>query len=303
MDPRHLELLRELDERGSLTAVAEATHRTPSAVSQQLRAAQRAFGVPLVEAHGRGLRLTAAGRVLADAGREVASGIARAEARWQEFRGGVRGTVTVAALPSAAAFLLPGVLAALPDGIEVVIDDVDRAEREYAALTRDHDLVVGHSLAALPEGGAAGLVVQHLAHEPLDVAMAPEHDLAARERLTPEDVASLPWVGVPLGFPFDTVRRAVEQATGQVVQVRQRVRDNRLVEALVAGDPARELVGILPRFTTVEGAIRLRPLDGVAARRSILALARPDRAERLVVRRVLDALVTVAGEVEQRHQA
>src|SRR5690606_34540109 len=146
-------------------------HRTTSAVSQQLRAAQRAFGVPLVEPQGRGLRLTPAGRVLAEAGREVASSMARAEAQWQEFRGGVRGTVTVAALPSAAAFLLPGVLAMLPEGVEVVIDDVDCAEREYAALTRDHDLVVGHSLAARPEGGAAGLVLRHLAHEPLDVAV------------------------------------------------------------------------------------------------------------------------------------
>lgn len=64
MDVRHLELLRELAERGSVTAVARVTHRTPSAVSQQLRAAQRDAGVPLVEQAGRGLRLTDAGRLL-----------------------------------------------------------------------------------------------------------------------------------------------------------------------------------------------------------------------------------------------
>ncbi|MGO4132903.1 LysR family transcriptional regulator, partial [Janibacter sp. YAF2_2] len=44
MDIRHLELLRDLRERGSLAAVAAATHRTPSALSQQLRTAQRAAG-------------------------------------------------------------------------------------------------------------------------------------------------------------------------------------------------------------------------------------------------------------------
>ncbi|WP_036960199.1 helix-turn-helix domain-containing protein, partial [Promicromonospora kroppenstedtii] len=62
LDPRHLDLLREFADRGSVTAVARATHRTPSAVSQQLRTAQRELrGIPLVEPHGRGLRLTEAG--------------------------------------------------------------------------------------------------------------------------------------------------------------------------------------------------------------------------------------------------
>ena len=37
MDVRRLDLLRELAARGSVTAVAAATHRTPSAVSQQLK--------------------------------------------------------------------------------------------------------------------------------------------------------------------------------------------------------------------------------------------------------------------------
>lgn len=66
MDVRHLELLRELGQRGTLAAVAEATYRTPSAVSQQLRTAERDLGVPLVEPVGRGLRLTAEGQLLAD---------------------------------------------------------------------------------------------------------------------------------------------------------------------------------------------------------------------------------------------
>ena len=78
MDIRHLELLRDLRERGSLAAVAAATHRTPSALSQQLRTAQRAAGTPLVEARGRGLRLTEAGELLADGADEVGAAFADA---------------------------------------------------------------------------------------------------------------------------------------------------------------------------------------------------------------------------------
>ena len=47
MDVRRLDLLRELAERGTVHAVAEATHRTPSAVSQQLKVLEREAGLPL----------------------------------------------------------------------------------------------------------------------------------------------------------------------------------------------------------------------------------------------------------------
>ena len=56
MDVRRLELLRELSMRRSITAVAEATHRTPSAVSQQLKVLEREAGVPLVDDYGKALK-------------------------------------------------------------------------------------------------------------------------------------------------------------------------------------------------------------------------------------------------------
>ncbi|GAA1920962.1 LysR family transcriptional regulator [Nocardioides hwasunensis] len=294
MDVRHLELLRELDDRGSVTAVATATHRTPSAVSQQLRSAERAFGAPLVEPRGRGLRLTDAGRVLAASARDVAVALAQAEARWDEFRGRASGVVSLAALPSAATFLLPGVLRELADDpIEVVCTDLDVAEAAYAAEVVDHDIVVAHSAIRTP-AHTEDTVVRHLVREPLDIAMAAGHPLAVLDRVTPDDLVDLPWVGVPLGYPFDSVRLAVEEATGRGVDVRQRVRDNRLAEALVgAGDH----VAVLPRFTAPAGDdVVLRPLAGLASGRHVFAILRKDRAERRAVRRVLDALTSVAAE-------
>lgn len=292
MDPRHLELLRELAERGSVTAVASATHRTPSAVSQQLRSAERSFGTPLVEPSGRGLRLTDAGRVLADAGRELAQGLARAQASWDEFRGQPSGRVSIAALPSAAIFLVPGAMRLL-DGLPIDLDitDIDIAEAEYATHVVDHDIVIGHSLSqTIP--GTERLITVELAREPLDIAMAPDHPLAANETVTADDLAGQSWIGVPYGFPFDTVRIAVEDAIGASVHVRQRVRDNRLVEALVAGT---DNVAVLPRFTTRPGTITLRPLADIPTGRHVFALLRPDRAERRAVQRVLEALIRVGS--------
>jgi len=66
VDPRRLELLLELSRRGSMAAVADALHVTTSTVSQQIAALAREAGVALVEPDGRRVRLTPAGRRLAD---------------------------------------------------------------------------------------------------------------------------------------------------------------------------------------------------------------------------------------------
>ena len=62
IDVDKLAIVRELAERGSITAVAAATYRTPSAVSQTIKALERDLGTVLVEREGRGVRLTDAGR-------------------------------------------------------------------------------------------------------------------------------------------------------------------------------------------------------------------------------------------------
>ena len=62
LDLRRLRLLRELEERGTLWAVAAALGYSPSAVSQQLTVLEKEAGVPLLERAGRGVKLTDAGR-------------------------------------------------------------------------------------------------------------------------------------------------------------------------------------------------------------------------------------------------
>jgi DNA-binding transcriptional LysR family regulator len=297
VDLRHLDLLRELADRGSVTAVAEATHRTPSAVSQQLRTAQREVGgIPLVEAHGRGVRLTEAGALLADGGRDLARTVAQVQARWDAYRGSASGTVHLAALPSAAAVLLPGVLDRLADTeVDLECTDVDIAESEYSGIVADRDVVVGHSFTGSVPAGAEHLVAVPLLREPLDIAMRADHPLAHKARVTARELVLHEWYGVPLGYPFDDLRIAVETAAGTPVRVAQRIRDNRLIEALVA---ASDRVAVLPRYSTTPGAgLTLRPVHGMDAARWIVAILRPDRAERLAVRTVLDALRAVARDV------
>ncbi|WP_205325297.1 LysR family transcriptional regulator [Glycomyces sp. YM15] len=301
MDVRHLELLRELALRGSVTEVARATHRTPSAISQQLKAAQREFGMALVEPSGRGLRLTDAGRVLAEGGAAVATTLEQVRAQWDSFRGEPSGTVTVAALPSAATFMLADVLRDIEGtAIELRCSDIDIAEGEFAALAADNDIVIAHSFVSVSPEGASALVAVPLAREPLDVAMAADHPLAAHETVGAADLVDWEWIGVPKGYPFDSVLESIERATGTSLRVAQRLRDNRLVESLVAGS---RRIAVLPRFTTPTGTgLVLREIADIPTRRHVTAISRPDRAERLAVKRVLGAFQRTAAEAERRHR-
>ena len=300
MDVRHLQLLREIAERGSVTAVAEATHRTPSAVSQQLRTAQREFGAQLVEPVGRGIRLTEAGHVLARGAAGVATAVETVRADWDAFRNAPTGRVTMAGLASAAEYLIPPALHNLAaHSIRVTFADEDVAEAHYASLTVDYDIVLAHSLNERPSTGAEGLRLEPLVREPLDIALPASHPLAQRASVTPEDIARESWIGVPPGFPFESVLDAVAARTGETVRYTQRgIRDNRLVEAMVAAELG---LAVLPRFTTQpRPGVVLRPLSGIPTARYIFALMRPDRAARLAVRHAVEALVRAARAVEQR---
>ncbi len=199
MDVTRLGLLRELAERGTVTAVARAMHLTPSAVSQQLKALEREAGVPLTERSGRGLVLTGPGRVLAETAKDVAVAIEQAEAVWADFVEQPRGEVTVTVFPSVGQMLLPGALHRVADvaGLSVVCSDQDPLLPDFADLTHDHDIVVADAPGVLPGWRERSLVITELMREPLDIALPEGHPLRRHAELTPADVIGERWIGVP----------------------------------------------------------------------------------------------------------
>jgi len=304
MDVRRLELLRELAERGSITAVARATSRTASAVSQQLKVLEREAGIPLTERSGRGIVLTGAGRALAETATDIAVALERAEALWEDFKQAPRGEVTLTTFPTGGQMLLPGLLSAIAEvpGLTLSCSDQDPLLPDFADLTPDFDIVLADSPGTLPSWRDRGLVVVPLMREPLDVALPEGHPLGDRKTLSPKDLIDELWVGVPEGFPYDRILSEIEAINGAPARVGQRFLDNGIVEAVVASGHG---IAILPRFTTRdhENGLITRPLTGVRATRQISALLRPDRAERPSVRLVVEALRTEASRLQEAYAA
>jgi DNA-binding transcriptional LysR family regulator len=103
---------------GSVGAAARQQHRTPSAISQQIRKVETALGVKLLERAGRGVRLTAAGEAMLPALGRLWS---EAEALFGElavFSGRPVTTVRVAVSDYLGDALLVPVLRSFADGQE-----------------------------------------------------------------------------------------------------------------------------------------------------------------------------------------
>ncbi len=179
-DLRKLRVLRTLDELGTVRATAEALRMTPSAVSQQLSSLSTQTGVPLLEAHGRRVRLTDAARVLLRHTDIVLAQLERAEAELEGFARGEAGHVRVGAFATAIPRLVVPAVSALRrahPGLTVKVHQADAAE-VYDLLSAG-EIDVGLSLAAqAPTGQDSRFDRAELLTDPLDVALPAHHRLA-----------------------------------------------------------------------------------------------------------------------------
>lgn len=302
MDVAQLAILRELAERGSITDVALATHKSPSAVSQQLKTLQRQMGVPLVERHGRGVTLTDAGRALAESSVRIATAIAEAQATWDAFQGGASGVVSMALFDSASELLVPGLLTRMRShaNIELRAEIQDVSQNDFAPLTADFDIVIAHRSDDQSPPDRAGLTVVELLREPLDVALPLDHPLAGRSRVTVDEIIDDNWISVPREYPLDRVLVTMATRAGRSPRVVHRTPHLPLIENLVATGHG---IGLVPRYTSLarsHGRFCLVEVADVRAGRQIEALLRPDRAARLAVATVMDELKRELSDVTKR---
>lgn len=103
-----LEMVVAVADTGSFVGAAQSVHRSPSAVSMQIKAIEQTLGKPLFTRTTRDVVMTQEGRTLADYGRQM---LAMREEAWASVvRPEVRGRVTIGVPDDYASSLLPSVL-------------------------------------------------------------------------------------------------------------------------------------------------------------------------------------------------
>ncbi|MBF8739736.1 LysR family transcriptional regulator [Pseudomonas guariconensis] len=111
MTPEQLITFATVAEHGNISHAANALHLSQPAVSGQLKLLQEAFGEPLYQRAGRGVRLTAAGEQLLGHAERLRETFRQAQALRDAMRGLERGTLRIGASTTPASYLLPYLLA------------------------------------------------------------------------------------------------------------------------------------------------------------------------------------------------
>jgi DNA-binding transcriptional LysR family regulator len=288
-----LDRLRALDAlatQGSVAGAAGALHLTPSAVSQQLAKLEREAGAALTEPAGRGLRLTPAGRMLAEHATEILARVAAARLDLDRLRDEVVGELRIGAIPTSVHALAPATLARLqaahPD-LRVALADGEAEETLPAVLAGDLDLAVVENWEGLPAPVPPGTSRARLCEDVIDLLLPADHRLAGRRRgaeLDPgpgpgpvalADVDDLDWVAD--GNDTRAQNWLLQTLRGQGLEPRVtcRVCGFGMHVELVAGVGVAALVPRLARPPLPPGVVSVTTTP--LLRRSIDAVWRTDR--------------------------
>jgi len=299
LDLRRLAVLRAYAAEGTIVGAAEALAFTPSAVSQQLAQLQREAGVPLLRRSGRRLELTDAGRTLVERASELLDRVEEVQAELATHAGQVRGVVRVAGFQTAALELaVPAIerVRNVHPAVAVEIVELD-AEESLPLLARGGvDIAIAEEYDHAPRRRVAQLDRRYLAPDELVVVLPRDHPASRRAgRVRLADLADTPWATARTGTAYaDMFARICRAVAGFEPEVRHRAGDMRLLLDLVARAGVAALLPALGRPERDERVVVRRPEEDDFARAIFAATRRSDR-RRPATAAVLDAIADVSA--------
>src|SRR6266511_4218705 len=187
-----LELFLAVLDSGGVGRAARARNLSQPAVSEHLGGLEAFFGVPLFERAGRGVRPTAAARLVEPFIRQALGLVVSAEQAAVELRGLRAGAVAVGASTTPGTYLLPAVLgrfhAAHPQ-IALTLRIGDTREVEQWVAAGSVELGVIGAAPARP-----GLAAEPWVKDELVAIVTRRHPLARRRTLAGAALAGQPYI-------------------------------------------------------------------------------------------------------------
>jgi DNA-binding transcriptional LysR family regulator len=295
LELRRLRLLRELRERGTVAAVADALRFTPSAVSQQLAMLEREAGVRLLERAGRGVRLTDAALVLVEHAEALLERAAIAEADLAAAAATVAGRARIAGFESVSIKLaLPAMeaLARTAPRLRCELIEAEPEEALPALALGDIDLVLADEWQHQPRRLPAGVERHDLLSDRVRILLPARHPAARRhpDAVPLAELAGDAWSTGHAELGWDEMTRRTCLALGGFEpDVRHRTNDAKISVAVVGHGLAVTMLPDLPLPARLPG-IKRRDIAGAEVSRAIFAATRASDAPRPSIQAVLTAV-------------
>src|SRR5919202_1495181 len=185
LEVNRLRVIDAVARHGSVTAAAKELHYSQPSVTHHLARLEAETGAQLLQRVGRGIRLTAAGQLLADRAAEIIGRIDAAGAELSAHVGLSAGRVRLAAFASANGSLVPAALATLANrypSLEISVTDTHPLDALELLRTGQVDVAVVFRYEET-EPEPPGVRLHHLLDDPVYVLST----RCERGRATPRD--------------------------------------------------------------------------------------------------------------------
>ena len=207
MNLNHLAIFHAAAEEGSMSRAADRLFISQPAVSKQIGELEAALGVSLFDRLPRGLRLSAAGELLAGHARRLFAVEAEAEQAIREMRGLTQGKLTIGASLTIGDYLMPKLLGAYHKRYPKIALHLEIANTQVIEQKLRENLLDFGLTEGFAEDGT--LDAEVFAEDTLTAIVAPGHPLREESIVTAVRFCAEPFL---LREPGSGTREVVERA-------------------------------------------------------------------------------------------
>lgn len=276
IDLRQLRVFIAVARLGNFTRAAERLNLSQPNLSLLVRRLEQTLGVRLFDRSTRSVTLTVAGQEFLPTAERLVEEFDGAIAAVTDLAARRRGRVTVAALPSIAATLLPKAIAELSARHpQITVSLRDDVADQILARVRSGEVDFGVGATDMAD---SQLVTTPLIEDVMVAVFDPTHALAGRRRLTWRCVADYPLIGMSRDSSVRRLTGSAFARCGLVVEPRYEAKYMSTAIGLVASGLG---VAVLPSSAALmaeQAGLRSATLHEPVVRRKIGILMRRGRS-------------------------
>ena len=297
-DPRRLSFLLAVHRAGGILAAAEILGVTPSAVSQQITRLEAEEGCAVLDRGPRGVSLTAAGRLLAEAAERIEAELVEARNAINALGEGISGQVAIGAFQTSIRSIVTPALQWLAQNYPAISVDVRELEEDVSMrMMRSGELdvaILEHDSEVKP-ATPSGMADVALIDEPwrlmIPSGTKPPNQLAG--------LAAMEFVAGEDGTASDRALKRLSRTLGTPMRSRHSTYNFDVAACLVgAGQGVALIPALAVDSVSAQGNVAIVRLPGIGTRHIFVRHRATRREPTGAARAVVDALVAVAEQID-----